>query len=67
MLAMKPNCDKCGEDLPAHLPGAFICSFECTYCSHCADEADERCPQCGGELTDRPTRSKAAAARQAGA
>ena len=24
-------------DLPADLPGAFICSFECTFCTDCAD------------------------------
>ena len=23
-----------------------------------ADELDERCPNCGGELMDRPTRAK---------
>ena len=62
MLAMKPACERCAEPLPAHLPGAFICSFECTYCSPCAEELDERCPKCSGELTDRPTRTKAAQA-----
>ncbi|MBW8755702.1 MAG: DUF1272 domain-containing protein, partial [Sphingomonadales bacterium] len=24
----------------------------------CADALDDRCPNCGGELTDRPTRAK---------
>jgi hypothetical protein len=38
--------------------GAFICSFECTFCAECADELDETCPNCGGELLDRPTRAK---------
>ena len=59
MLAMRPDCERCGADLPAEAPGAFICSFECTFCSICADALDERCPNCGGELMDRPTRSKA--------
>lgn len=59
MLAMRPDCERCGVDLPAQQPGAFICSFECTFCAECADELDDRCPNCGGELTDRPTRSKA--------
>ncbi|MFN5904125.1 MAG: DUF1272 domain-containing protein, partial [Novosphingobium sp.] len=45
-------------NLPAELPGAFICSFECTFCTECADDLDERCPNCGGELLDRPTRAK---------
>lgn len=57
-LEMRPDCEKCGVDLPAELPGAFICSFECTFCAECADVLDERCPNCGGELLDRPTRAK---------
>lgn len=60
MLEMRPDCERCGTDLPANRPGAFICSFECTFCAECADELDERCPNCGGELTDRPTRTGAA-------
>ena len=59
MLEMRPDCEKCGCDLPAEAPGAFICSFECTFCTTCADALDERCPNCGGELLDRPTRAKA--------
>ena len=59
MLAMKPDCERCGADLPAAAPGAFICSFECTFCAACAEALDDRCPNCKGELTDRPTRSKA--------
>ena len=58
MLEMRPDCEKCGADLPAALPGAFICSFECTFCSPCADALDERCPNCGCELLDRPTRAE---------
>ena len=58
MLEMRPDCERRGADLPAHLPGAFICSFECTFCAECADDLDEACPNCGGELLDRPTRSK---------
>jgi hypothetical protein len=59
MLEMRPDCERCGTDLPAHLSGAFICSFECTFCADCSDAMDERCPNCGGELLDRPTRAKA--------
>ncbi|MFN3516773.1 MAG: DUF1272 domain-containing protein [Novosphingobium sp.] len=58
MLEMRPDCEQCGTDLPAELPGAFICSFECTFCTECADALDECCPNCGGELLDRPTRAK---------
>ena len=57
MLEMRPDCERCGSDLPAEAPGAFICSFECTFCSECADKLDERCPNCGGELMDRPSRA----------
>ena len=56
MLDMRPDCERCGADLPADAPGAFICSHECTFCSECADALDEHCPNCGGELLDRPTR-----------
>lgn len=59
MLAMHPDCQHCGAALPAELPGAFICSLECTFCTECADALDERCPNCGGELLDRPTRARA--------
>ncbi len=58
MLEMRPDCERCGADLPAEAPGAFICSFECTYCAECADALDECCPNCGGELMDRPARAK---------
>ncbi len=57
MLDMRPDCERCGVDLPAAEPGAFICSFECTFCTACAEALDDRCPNCGGELMDRPTRA----------
>ena len=63
MLEMRPDCERCGADLPAEASGAFICSFECTFCAECADALDDRCPNCGGELTDRPTRSTALSAK----
>ncbi|MDP3782290.1 MAG: DUF1272 domain-containing protein, partial [Sphingopyxis sp.] len=25
MLEMRPDCEKCGRDLPANVHGAFIC------------------------------------------
>lgn len=58
MLEMRPDCERCGADLPAEAPGAFICSFECTFCASCAEELDDLCPNCRGELMDRPTRAK---------
>lgn len=59
-LEMRPDCERCGADLPADAGGAFICSLECTFCADCADALDERCPHCGGELLDRPARVGAA-------
>ena len=59
MLEMRPDCERCGTVLPAEAAGAFICSFECTFCASCADALDDRCPNCAGELTDRPTRAQA--------
>ena len=58
MLEMRPDCERCGTGLPAEAPGAFICSFECSFCATCAEELDDQCPNCGGELMDRPTRAK---------
>lgn len=63
MLEMRPDCERCGVDLPAAAGGAFICSFECTFCADCADALDEICPNCGGELLDRPARTGAALIR----
>jgi hypothetical protein len=57
-LEMRPDCERCGAELPAEAPGAFICSFECTFCAPCAEALDDVCPNCGGELVDRPTRAK---------
>ena len=59
MLDMRPDCERCGAELPAGQHGAFICSFECTFCAECTDALDERCPNCGGELSDRPVRTGA--------
>jgi hypothetical protein len=63
MLEMRPDCEKCGVDLPADQPGAFICSYECTFCATCSDKVDEMCPNCGGDLLDRPMRSRAMLAK----
>ncbi|MEQ1510820.1 MAG: DUF1272 domain-containing protein [Sphingopyxis sp.] len=63
MLEMRPDCEKCGVDLPADQPGAFICSYECTFCATCSDKLEEMCPNCGGDLLDRPMRSRAMLAK----
>jgi uncharacterized protein len=57
MLLLRPNCECCNRDLPPDSPDAMICSFECTFCRHCAEAVLRgRCPNCGGELVRRPVR-----------
>lgn len=64
MLQMRPGCECCYRDLPADRDGAWMCSFECTFCSACNDQfLHSRCPNCGGQLQPRPTRSGDALAR----
>lgn len=58
MLELRPDCERCGADTPPDAPGAFICSFECTFCAECSEALDDICPNCGGELVDRPVRPK---------
>lgn len=55
-LLMRPGCECCDADLPADVVGAVVCSFECTFCSGCAEHLDRSCPNCGGALMPRPTR-----------
>ena len=56
MLELRPNCERCGRDLPADTHDARICSHECTFCADCADGMDNVCPNCGGDLQQRPAR-----------
>ena len=57
MLALRPNCECCDRDLPAHSAEAVICSFECTFCNDCdRDLLHGVCPNCGGNLVPRPQR-----------
>ncbi|HMM94613.1 MAG: DUF1272 domain-containing protein [Micrococcales bacterium] len=55
-LALRPSCECCDLDLPADAVGAVICSFECTFCTGCAEHLGRVCPNCGGEFMPRPTR-----------
>lgn len=60
MLELRPNCECCDRDLPGDSDDARICSFECTYCSDCANtHLNKHCPNCGGELMQRPRRALA--------
>lgn len=60
MLELRPNCECCDKDLPPEASDARICSFECTFCSACAETVlAGRCPNCGGEFVPRPRRPAA--------
>ena len=57
MLDLRPNCECCDRDLPPDSRDAVICTFECTFCTDCADaKLGGTCPNCGGELVQRPVR-----------
>jgi hypothetical protein len=57
MLELRPGCECCDHDLPPDSSEARICSFECTFCSSCAEtKLGGFCPNCGGELVPRPRR-----------
>ena len=57
MLEMKTVCERCGANLSHDSRDAMICSFECTFCRNCAEDLlDFKCPNCGGELVQRPGR-----------
>lgn len=57
---MKTECERCRADLAVDGP-AVICSYECTFCTGCAEEMAGLCPNCGGELVARPRRIASAA------
>jgi uncharacterized protein len=54
-LEMRGACEWCGVELAAD-GDAVICSYECTFCTGCAEELGRVCPNCGGELVRRPRR-----------
>jgi len=54
-LEMRGHCEKCRTAL-AHDSEAYICSYECTFCSGCSGAMAATCPNCGGELLRRPHR-----------
>ena len=59
MLELRPNCECCDKDLPPASSEAVICTFECTFCITCAkDVLNMVCPNCGGNLVERPIRPK---------
>ncbi|MFP8967227.1 DUF1272 domain-containing protein [Pokkaliibacter sp. CJK22405] len=57
MLELRPVCEHCAKTLPPDSLEARICSFECTFCSQCAEHLLANvCPNCGGGFTPRPIR-----------
>ncbi|WP_273690673.1 DUF1272 domain-containing protein [Ketogulonicigenium vulgare] len=64
MLELRPGCECCDRDLPPESRDARICTFECTFCVDCAEDAlGGICPNCAGELVRRPVRPAAALLR----
>lgn len=60
MLELRPNCECCDRDLPPGSAEARICTFECTFCTACAQQRfGDICPNCGGGLVPRPIRPPA--------
>jgi uncharacterized protein len=58
MLQLRPGCECCDKDLPGDCRDAWICSFECTFCTDCTENKLKGCcPNCGGELLRRPARA----------
>ena len=57
MLELRPNCECCDRDLPPESAEAWICTFECTFCSDCVEQKlNGMCPNCGGNFSPRPIR-----------
>jgi hypothetical protein len=60
MLEMRAVCERCEAPLAEDSTDAWICSFECTWCTTCFEgELAGVCPNCGGELRPRPRRASA--------
>jgi uncharacterized protein len=64
MLELRPGCECCDRDLPPSSGDARICTYECTFCAHCAETILRGvCPNCGGNLVPRPIRPASMLAR----
>lgn len=62
MLEIRPNCERCDIDLDPMSTDVMICTYECTWCRDCA-EILSTCPNCGGEMLQRPRPSAARLAK----
>ena len=54
MLDLRPECERCMRPLAPNGGDARICTYECTFCAHCAEQLGGTCPNCRGELVVRP-------------
>jgi hypothetical protein len=54
-LEIRSECERYRAAL-ADEGGAFICSYECTFCEGCTVELEHACPNCAGDLVARPKR-----------
>ncbi len=54
-LEMKTACMTCDGTLE-DMGKAWICSYECAFCTPCTTAMRQTCPNCGGELLRRPRR-----------
>ncbi|MDF3933528.1 DUF1272 domain-containing protein [Pseudomonas citronellolis] len=64
MLELRPSCECCDRDLPPESTDARICTYECTFCRDCAENVlGGSCPNCAGELLQRPRRPAAMLAK----
>ena len=54
-IEMKLACQGCNAPL-GWQGEALICSYECSWCRHCAEDYGMACRNCGGELMPRPRR-----------
>jgi len=55
-LLMKTECEKCAETIQ-ETEIAYICVHECTFCQDCTEDMGHTCPNCGGELVQRPRKT----------
>jgi hypothetical protein len=54
MREIRPSCEHCNKKLPPDSLEATICSFECTFCTGCAENLfGNTCPNCGGGFSRR--------------
>lgn len=56
-LQLRPNCEYCDKDLSPSSADVRICTYECTFCTTCAEQVLQNvCPNCGGGFAPRPIR-----------